>query len=46
MTMAKRDLNGTAAGKSSKLELGSAFFMVGWGRAARGHDGEAVDALN
>ena len=33
-------------GKSAKLELGSAFFMAGWGRAARELDGEAMDVLN
>ena len=33
-------------GKTPKLELGSAFFMAGWGRAVRVHDGEAMDALN
>ena len=33
-------------GKNAKLELGSAFFMAGWGQAMRGHDGEAADLLN
>ena len=33
-------------GETPKLELGSAFFMAGWGRAARAPDGEDVDALN
>ena len=32
--------------KSAKLELGSAFFMAGWGRAARELDGEATNVLN
>ena len=32
--------------KSDKLELGSAFFMAEWGRAARELDGEAADVLN
>ena len=33
-------------GKSAKLELGSAFFMAEWDRAARELDGEAADVLN
>ena len=32
--------------KNAKLELGIAFFMAGWGRAARELDGEATDVLN
>jgi len=44
--MAERGLIGSAVGKLPKLELGSAFFMVGWGWAARVHDGEAVDVMN
>ena len=32
--------------KSTKLELGSACFMAGWGWAARELDGEATDMLN
>ena len=34
------------SGETPELELGSAFFMAGWGRAARAPDGEDVDALN
>ena len=33
-------------GKNSKLKLGRARFKAGWGRAARGRDGEDVDTLN
>ena len=33
-------------GQTPKLELGSAFFMAEWARAARAPDGEDVDALN
>ena len=33
-------------GKKDKLELGSAFFMAGWGQATRELDGEATDVLN
>ena len=33
-------------GKSAKLELGSAFFMAGWGRAAKELGGVAIDVLN
>ena len=33
-------------GETPKLKLGSAFFMAGWGRAARAPDGENVDVLN
>ena len=46
MSTVGRGLIGTATGKSVKLELGSAFFMAGWGRAARELDGEAADVLN
>ena len=33
-------------GKSAKLELGKAFFLARWGRAARELDDEAMDVLN
>ena len=33
-------------GKNSKLELGCTRFKAGWGWAARGCDGEAVDVMN
>ena len=32
--------------KSTKLELGSAFFMAGWGWAVKELDGEAADMLS
>ena len=32
--------------ETPKLELGSAFFMAGWGQAARAPDGEDMGALN
>ena len=33
-------------GETPKLELGRTWFKAGYGRAARGHDGEDMDALN
>ena len=33
-------------GETPKLELGRARFKAGWGQAARGRDGEAMDAMN
>ena len=33
-------------GETLKLELGRAHIKAGWGRAAGGHDGETVDAMN
>ena len=35
-----------SGGETPKLELDHARFKAGWGRAAGGHDGEAVDAMN
>ena len=33
-------------GETLKLKLGSAFFMAGWGQAARRQEGEGVDRWN
>ena len=39
-------LNGTAASKAPKLELGRAAIKAGWGQLERGHEGKDASTRN